>query len=205
MERLILIGAGGHSKSVIDSIDVTKYEVVGFLDENKSGKHLGKPIFGTKFEDVKDYISYKYFIAIGDNSFRKNWFLKLKKAGLETVNIIDKTAYISSTAQIGIGNFIGKYTIINADAKIGDNNVINTRALIEHECYVGSHNHLSTNSVINGNVIVEDNVFLGSCAVCNGQLKIGHGAIIGSGASIIRNVDPDTTVVGVPGRIVKRR
>ncbi len=204
-QKIILIGAGGHSKSVADSIDTDLYELVGFLDGKKTGTHIDVPIIGRTLEEINNYLTYKYFVSIGDVSARKMWFEALNRYGVETINIIDKTAIISPTAQIGTGNFIGKYAVINADVTIGDNNVINTKALVEHECIVGSHTHLSTNSTINGNVVVEDEVFFGSCAVCNGQLKIGHGAIIGSGSVIIRDVEPHVTVVGVPSRVIKRR
>ncbi len=205
MEKLILIGAGGHSKSVADAVDTKKYDIVGFLDEQKTGTHFKKPILGSKIEDIKNYQDYKYFVSIGDVVVRKMWFEKLKEYGLEIVNIIDKTAIIASTAKIGTGNFIGKLAIINADAIIGDNNVINTKALIEHESVVGNHTHISTNTTINGNVIVEDGVFLGSCAVCNGQLRIGENAVVGSGSVVIKDVEKYTTVAGVPARVIKRR
>lgn len=203
--KLILIGAGGHSKSVADSVDLDQYEIAGFLDGYKTGTHLNLPILGKTLEDVEDYYAYKYFISIGDVIARKAWFEKLQEYNVDVINIIDKTAIIAPTAKIGIGNFIGKYAIVNADASIGDNNVINTKALVEHECVVGSHTHLSTNSTINGNVVVEDAVFLGSCAVCNGQLRIGEGAVVGSGCVLIKDVEQYTTVVGIPGRVVKRR
>ena len=205
MENLIIVGAGGHSKSVSDSINQLQYKLCGFIDENKKGYHMGVPILGNRIECVSEYKKYKYFVAIGDVNYRKIWFEKIVAMGLDVINIVDKSAIISTSASIGIGNFIGKMVIINADVKIGNNNVINTKALVEHECKVGNHNHLSTNSVINGNVIVEDNVFFGSSSVCNGQLKIGHDAIIGSGSVIIEDVPSMATVVGVPARVIKRR
>lgn len=204
MEKLILIGAGGHSKSVIDSVENDLYEVCGFIDEYKAGEHLGLQIFGNRIEDIPNYEGYSYFISIGDVKFRKAWFKKVKALGLKTVNIIDKTAIISNTASIGTGNFIGKLAIINADATIGDNNVINTKALVEHECVIASHVHLSTNATINGNVKVDDGVFMGSTAVCNGQLELGKYSVIGSGSVIISDVEEYTTVVGVPAKMVKR-
>ena len=205
MNRLIMIGAGGHAESVADSIDKEQYELVGFIDGNKKGSHIGLPILGKEITDISDYQSYVYFVSIGDVGYREFWYKKLIELHLPIINIIDKTAIISPTASIGVGNFIGKLAIINAGTKVGDNNVINTKALIEHECRIGNHTHLSTNSTINGDVIVEDSVFFGSTAVCNGQLKIGHHAIVGSGSVVIKEVEPWTTVVGTPAKVVKRR
>ena len=205
MKKVILIGAGGHSKSVADAINTNEMELYGFVDEHKTGMHYGKPILGNKIENIPDFQSYYYLVAIGDVYARELWFNKILNMNLNTINIIDQTAVLARTAKIGTGNFIGKYAVINADSVIGDNNVINTKALVEHECMVGSHNHLSTNSVINGNVILEDRVFLGSSSVSNGQLHIGHDSIIGSGSVVIRDVESYTTVVGVPAFVIKRR
>ena len=205
MNKLIMIGAGGHAESVADSIDKEQYELVGFIDSNKTGSHLGLPILGKEITNIPNYQSYVYFVSIGDVGYRELWYKKLVELHLPIINIIDKTAIISPSATIGVGNFIGKLAIINAGTRVGDNNVINTKALIEHECRIGSHTHLSTNSTINGDVIVEDSVFFGSTAVCNGQLKIGHHAVVGSGSAVIKEVEPWTTVVGTPARVVKRR
>lgn len=205
MEKLIMIGAGGHAESVADSIDTELYELVGFIDSNKTGSHMGFPILGKEIKDIPNYRSFVYFVSIGDVGYRKLWYEKLVNLQLPIINIIDKTALISRSAAIGVGNFVGKLAIINSGTRVGNNNVINTKALIEHECRIGNHTHLSTNSTINGDVVVEDSVFFGSAAVCNGQLKIGHHAIVGSGSVVIKEVEPWTTVVGTPAKIVKRR
>lgn len=203
MEKIILIGSGGHAKSVIDSIPKDTFEICGFIDEFNVGERIGKKILGASITDVSDYKKYKYFIAIGDIIARRRWYEELERLGLDTVNIIDKTAVVSSTAVIGRGNFIGKYAVINADAQIGNNNIINTKALVEHECRVGSHTHLSTSSTINGNVTIEDCVFLGSGAVCKEKITIGEWAIIGAGSVVIHDVSAKKVSVGVPSRTVK--
>lgn len=203
MENLILIGAGGHAKSVADSIDKSEYKLCGFIDSNKKGTHMGLPILGAELEDIHNCEEYSYFVSIGDVGYRKLWFDKISSCGLKIINIIDSSAVISADAKLGIGNFVGKMAVINADAEIGDNNVINTKALIEHECRVGSHCHLSTNSVINGNVVVEDSVFVGSSSVTIGQLRIGQCSTIGAGAVVINDIPPMVTAVGVPAKIIK--
>lgn len=200
MKKIILIGAGGYSKSVIDSISLFNNDIVGFIDDNKKGIHLGYEILGNKIEDLSNPKEYEYFICIGDNNKRKKWFDIINKNNLKLINVIDSTAIISSNVEIGIGCFVGKMAIINSDVKIGDNCIINTKALIEHGCRIKNHVNISTNSVLNGDVIVENGAFIGSCSVVNGQLVVGEKSLVGSGTVTIRDVKAFSTVVGVPAR-----
>lgn len=202
MKKLVLIGAGGHSKSVIDSLP-NDVNLIGYIDEYKKGTFFGKPIFGNSFENVPEYRDCYYFVTIGDNGIREMWFEKILDLGLNTINIIDDTALVSRSSKIGKGNFIGKYAIINSDSEIGDNNIINTRSLIEHECKLGNNIHLSTGAVVNGNVEICNNVFLGSMSVCIGQLKVGKNSIVGAGGVVISDIPENVTAVGVPVRVIK--
>lgn len=204
MEKLVLIGAGGYAKSVLDSIDLCKYQMVGFIDEFSTAKeHLGYPILARGLDELPDRDEYVYFIAIGNNRSRKIWFDKLMDKRLRTINIVDKTAIISPYANIGIGCFVGKMAIINSKSIIGNNCIINTKALIEHGCHVSDHVNLSTNSVINGDVEVGEGSFIGSCSVTIGQRSIGCWSTVGAGAVVIHSVGNNITVAGVPAKIIK--
>lgn len=205
MEKLILIGAGGYAKSVLDSLDYYNYEVAGFLDEFSNEKvHLGYPILANKLEDIVNPENYVYFISIGDNTNRKLWFDRLVEKKLRLINIVDSSAIISSRVKIGNGCFIGKMAIINSGSVIGDDCIVNTKALVEHGCYVSNHVNLSTNSVINGDVQVGNGAFIGSGSVTIGQLYIGNWAVVGAGAVVVNNVDEDNVVAGVPARILRK-
>jgi len=205
MEGIVLIGAGGHALSVIDSMHSLGFLGPGLIDELQTGEYLGYPIFGPGIEDVPDYQTAKYHIAIGDVANRKKWYDRIQKSGLQMVNIIDPTATVSRYAWMGTGNYIGKGAVIIAGVGIGDNNLINTMALVEHGSRIGSHTNISTRSTLNGDVMVGDMAYVGSSATCNGQLEIGECAVIGSGAIVTKDVPAYTTVVGVPARIIKTR
>ena len=105
MKKLILIGAGGHAKSVADSINKSEYELCGFIDSNKKGMHMGLPILGTGLEDIPNCEKYSYFVSIGDVGYRKLWFDRIRERRLNIINIIDSSAIISASAKMGIGNF----------------------------------------------------------------------------------------------------
>lgn len=205
MFDLIIVGAGGFAKSVIDSVDKHIYNIIGFIDDYKNDdSHLGYPILGKTVDDIKNPSGFFYFIAIGNNEKRMHWFNELKKQNLKLVNIIDKSAIISENAKIGEGCFIGKLVVINNTAQIGNNCVINTRAIIEHGCIIGNHVNISTNTVLNGDVSVYDGGFVGSCSVINGQSHIGKNVVIGSGSVVTKNIEDNATAVGVPAKVIKK-
>lgn len=202
MKNLIIIGAGGYAKSVIDSVDHMNFRMIGYIDDIKpAGEiHLGYPILGDTLDCLPNCEDFVYFVAIGNNAKRKKWFDKLKERNLSLINVIDKSALVSHAATIGEGSFIGKLAILNHGSSIGDNCVINTRALIEHGCHIDNHVNISTNATLNGDVHCEDGSFVGSGAVVNGQTTIGAWGLVGSGAVVIKDVSAGTTVVGVPAR-----
>ncbi len=204
VEKLILIGAGGYAKSVLDSLDVYNYDMIGFIDEYSQAEyHLGYPVIGHGIIDIKNPDDYVYFISIGNNEKRKKWFEELRLRNLRMINVIDKSAIISLQASIGNGCFVGKLAIINSGASVGDNCIVNTRALMEHGSSLKNHVNLSTNTVINGDVIVDEGSFIGSCSVIIGQLTVGKWSTVGAGAVVIRNVESGVTVAGVPAKVIR--
>jgi sugar O-acyltransferase (sialic acid O-acetyltransferase NeuD family) len=204
MEKLILVGAGGYAKSVMDSIDYYNYQVAGFIDEfSKSTEHLGYPILARSLDELENKNKYVYFVAIGNNERRKIWYERLKSRKLRMINVVDRSAIVSPKAKLGTACFIGKFAVINSKAVVGNNCVINTRALVEHGCKVANHVNLSTNTVINGDVTIGEGSFIGSCSVTIGQLFIGSWSTVGAGAVVIHNVGNNVTVAGVPAKVIK--
>lgn len=202
MKDLIIVGAGGYAKSVLDSVDHMNFRMVGYLDDIKpqGTVHLGYPVIGNAIECIDNPSECVFFIAIGNNRKRKRWFDCIKAHNLSLINVIDKSAIVSRAAKLGEGCFIGKLSILNYGCSVGDNCVINTRALLEHGCTIDNHVNISTNASLNGDVICREGSFIGSGAVVNGQLSIGEWALVGSGAVVINDIEDRTTVAGVPAK-----
>lgn len=204
MEKLIIIGAGGYAKSVIDSVDNYNFSLIGFIDEFKKDEtHLGYPILANSLEDIPQKEKFVYFIAIGNNQRRKIWYDRLIKLKLRIINVIDRSAIVSPHAVLGVGCFVGKMAIINSNAIVGDDCIVNTKALMEHGSEIKNHVNLSTNTVINGDVRVGEGSFIGSCSVVIGQKEIGMWSTVGAGAVVINDVGDNITVAGVPARKIK--
>lgn len=202
--KLIIIGAGGYAKSVLDSLDYDSYELVGFIDERLvRNEHLGYSVLAHNLNDINDKDDYCYFIAIGDNVKRKKWYDRLKENDLKIINVIDKTSMVSSRATIGEGCFIGKMAIINSCATIGNDTVINTKSLVEHGCTVENHANISTNTTINGDVVVGEGTVLYSGVTVIGQRSVGNWSIVGAGAVVTKNIPDNVVAVGIPAKVIK--
>jgi sugar O-acyltransferase (sialic acid O-acetyltransferase NeuD family) len=187
--QLILIGGGGHCRSVIDVIEQEKkYRITGILDakEKIGDKVLSYSILGSD-DDIKKYAAEGYFflITLGQiksPTARIRLYNEVKKHSGKLAVVKSPLAYVSKHAMIADGTIVMHHAIINASASIGENCIINTKALIEHDALIGSHCHISTSAVVNGGVTINDNSFLGSNAVTVEYITIPKNSFIRAGS-----------------------
>lgn len=191
MNDLILIGSGGHCRSVIDVIEQEdKFKIAGLVDKlnSKVDNISGYPVIGYD-RDLKNLVSkYKYaFIAvgqIGSPELRIDLFKMAKKLGFIMPSIISPRSYISRNSTIGEGTIIMHDALINSNVRIGKNCIINSKALIEHDSEIKSHCHISTNTTINGNVIVGEGSFVGSGSTTKENTRIDAKSFIKAGSIV---------------------
>ena len=188
---ILLLGAGGHAKSLIDVIEAEgKYKIAGIIDnELKIGdKILGYEVIG-RDEDLRELRDkFKYaIIGVGQiktPKIRIKLFKLLKSLGYILPVIISPRAYVSKYAFIDEGSVIMHDAFINANAKIGKNCIINTKAIIEHDAIIEDNCHISTGAVINGGVFIGKNSFLGSNCVTKEYIKIKENSFIKAGSVV---------------------
>ncbi len=202
--KLIIIGAGGYAKSVVDSLGHRVSDIAGFIDERPDKTdHLGWKVLAHSLDELDDRDRYSYFVAIGSNPKRKRWYDRLSEMNLSTFSVIDPSAVVSMHAKLGNMCYVGKLAVVNSGSMVGDGSIINTMALVEHGCHIGNHVNLSTKSAVNGDVYVGDGSFIGSGAEVIGQLSIGCWSIVGAGAVVTKPVESNVTVAGVPARKIR--
>lgn len=199
-DKLLIIGCGGHARSVADVALSLGISNLIFWDINA---RENETLF--TFPVVADsslfHICKKLFIAIGDNKERADYFEKLKEKKLH--NIISAHAYIAISATIGRGIFIAHGAHVGPMACVGDNTIINTRAVIEHECAIGAHSHISVNATITGRCQIEDFVFIGAGAVVKDKVSICSNVTVGAGAVVVKDIIEPGIYVGSPARKIK--
>ena len=201
MDKILLIGAGGHARSCIDVLEEeNQYEIAGLIEkgESISNESLGYPIIGTD-DDLK-VLQQQYknaLITVGQiksPKIRIKLYQLLKELDFTLPVIISSHAYVSKHAQIGEGSIIMHGVIINANAKIGNNCIINNSALIEHDAVIGDHCHIATGGIINGEVFVGNETFIGSGAITKQCISIGNNCIVNAGIVLKRDVEPNQLI-----------
>ncbi len=179
MKEIILVGGGGHCKSVIDVIEQeAKYKIAGIIDkeELKGSTVLGYKIIGGDDDLVNLREKFPHAIVtvghVKSNASRIKLFNLLKKLDFHMPSIISPFAYVSQHAFVDEESIIMHHALVNSDAKVGRNCIINSKALIEHDAIIEDNCHISTASVINGGVTVKANTFYGSNATSKEYVEV---------------------------------
>ena len=190
-KEIVLIGGGGHCKSVIDVIELTnQFVIVGIVDKPEHyGKNvLGYPIIGDDSNLKSLAAKYDYaFVSVGQirsSEARERLFKLAIDSGFKLPSIISPRAYVSNHSSIGSGTVVMHDVTINSGTYIGDNCIINSGSLIEHDCTIYNHNHVSTNVTVNGAVTIEEKCFIGSGAITNNSTIIKTKSFIKAGSIV---------------------
>ncbi|MEQ8352744.1 MAG: acetyltransferase [Leptospiraceae bacterium] len=198
---LIVVGAGGHSKALLDVIESSSgYRVKGILGQsNEIGMLVtGYSVTGTD-DSVKEYAEqgYSFIIAVGQIKTaqpRKSIAEKLRACRASLATIVAATAHQAASSQIGPGGAVFHFAHIGPHAEIGEHCIVNTHAVVEHDCNISAFCHISTGAILNGGVSVGEESFIGSGAVVREGISIGSRCIIGAGVRVLKSV-PDGTML----------
>jgi len=210
--RVIILGAGEQGRVVLNILQYDKtIQLIGFIDICDNPQIWGSQVKGIEVLGGLSLLPELYkkrvdgcIVAFGDNKKRVEIAHQAKKLGYSLINAIHPSAIVSKWALLGEGVVICPNVSINPDVHIGNNTIINTGAIIEHDCVIEDGVHIAPGVHLAGGVKVKKNAFVGIGATIIDDLTIGENSIIGAGAVIIKDVPDNVTVVGVPGKIIKR-
>lgn len=203
-KKVVILGAGGHAKSIADIILKSGDEVLGFLDDNvelgtviiksKDIKVIGK--IDDALELAKDENIF-FIIGIGNNKVREKISTNYN---LNYYTAIHPTSVIAEDVVISEGTTVMANTVINVGSTIGKHCIVNTNAVVEHDNVIGDYVHLSPGVVLSGTVTVGRCTHLGTGTKVRNNTNITSNTIVGVGGVVVKNIEQQGTYIGVPIR-----
>ncbi|MEZ0396505.1 MAG: NeuD/PglB/VioB family sugar acetyltransferase [Anaerolineales bacterium] len=200
---LLLYGAGGHAKSVMEIVRQSgEYAIAGILDDNPAltGKQvLGIPVLGTRALLPAMAAQGVTLAANGvggilDINVRVKVFGLLEAAGFSFPALIHPRATLEPSAKVGEGVQVFANAYVGAEAELRPRCMVNTGAVVSHDCVIGEYTHIAPGALLAGHVHVGERTLVGMGVTTAVGVRIGSRVRVGNGAILLANV-PDGLVV----------
>ncbi len=202
LSPLLLLGGGGHCRSVIDVLEEASYPIAGIVHGKDCdfSSIYDYPALGHD-ENLarlrKEYNSALVTVGqIKSPAVRQKLFARLQELDFMLPSIISPLAHVSRHAYMGQSSIAMHQSLINAGVSIGDNCIINTRALIEHDSHVNNHCHIAVNAILCGGVTIGEGCFIGAGAIVRENVRIGKNCIIGCGVTVLHDIEDFSIIKG---------
>ncbi len=209
MRPIILVGGGGHCKSVIEAAESAGYTIKGILDlpQCMVSKVLDYDVIGSD-DEIPLYVNECDFVVslgyIKNPSLRNKLHERIEAADGNLATVIASTAHVSKYATLGTGTVVLHGAMVNAGATIGKGCIINTLANIEHDVIIGDYCHISTGAMVNGDCRVGENTFLGSQSVMVNDTSIPSNSVFAAGCLVRKSLTIEGLYAGNPAVLIKK-
>lgn len=193
MKRLLIVGAGGHGRSVAEAVLAAgSYKVVGFVDDAAPALEQvwALPVFGA----TADLTSYREcadvaIVAMGNNRLREELHGRLTVAGFELATVVHPKAIVSPRAVIGAGCAIMAGAIVNTEVQLGAGVIVNCGAVVDHHCRVEDFGHLGVNAAMAGGSVLGRSAWMQAGSVLGYGAMVGAGRVLGPGEVVNRTIN----------------
>ena len=202
MVKILIVGSGGHARVVADGLLAAGSRPLGYLSrdaEPGTEGPLGLPVLGGD-KDAAGIDHDAVILAIGDNRARKNVADAYRDTGETFATMVHPSAVIAPDAVIEPGCMVCAGAVVNSGSRIRAHTILNTGCTVDHDCDIGPFAHVAPGVNLAGNVAVGEGGFVGIGACAVPGITFGEWATAGAGSAVIRDVEPNTTVAGVPAR-----
>jgi sugar O-acyltransferase (sialic acid O-acetyltransferase NeuD family) len=212
LTNLVIVGAGGHGREVLDVVEAlnrgeSRFRLLGFLDDEGGDRPLlesrGARVLGPHTELAG--LDASYVVGIGSGEARRRVDAFATAAGREAAVLVHPAASVGAAVRLGPGTVLWPGARITTDVELGRHVHLNLNATVSHDCRLGDYVTLSPGAQVSGAVTLGEGVLLGAGAVVIQGATVGPRTVVGAGAVVLSDLPPDVVAVGVPARVLERR
>ena len=181
MEKLLLVGAGGFGRVVLEH--ASAFYDCAFLDDGNSFIVDDVPVIGKTGDMASFYPKYTLLlVTIGNNALRERLYNEAATIGYSFPNIIHPSAYVSPRAHIGSGCVILNNAVVQNNARCGNGCILNPGVELHHDSSIGSCCLIYTNSVVRSLTTVGDRVWIGSNVTISTSARVPDDTRVSDGS-----------------------
>ena len=232
--NLVLFGAGGHSRVVVDCAELLGYNIT-VCDDNADillrplmrGQHIIKSaqdiavdnaesnFFHITVGDIKsakdiavdNAESNSFHIAVGDNEIRAKLYSQHAEKSPKNMfpSLVHPNSCVSRYSMLGDATFVAAGAVVEANSNVGIGCILNTNSVVNHDCQIDDFVHVAPGATLCGNVCVGQKTLIGANATVLPKVTIGKNCIVGAGSVVLTDIPDNTTVVGNPSKTIGRK
>lgn len=192
MTRLLIVGAGGHGRSLADAVlQGGQYQLAGFVDDGwaRLGQVWGLPVLGGSeaLMEFREHATHA-IVAIGNNSVRAALHVRLLAAGFDLATVVHHRAVVSPRATLGRGCAVMAGAIVGTEASLGDGVIVNSGAVVDHHCQVSDFAHLGVGACMAGGAVLGRGAWMQAGAALGYGMRLDPDQVLAHGLVSAREV-----------------
>lgn len=195
-KRLLIIGAGGHGRSVAEAVLLSssmqyspapRHALTAFLDDAaQPGQQVWDwPVWGTTamLADCVGRVDV-VLVAIGNNALRASLHERVRAAGLALATVVHPSAMVSSRATVGEGCAIMAGAVVGTGARLDEGAIVNCGAVADHDCVVEAFGHLGVNASMAGGTVLGRGAWMQAGSSLGYGVKVPAGTVLRAGEAM---------------------
>ncbi|MGO9377194.1 MAG: acetyltransferase [Dissulfurispiraceae bacterium] len=202
MDKIVVIGGGGHAKVLISVLKKTGYAIAGYTDRQDRGIILGVPYLGNDGilpELIRIHGHCQAIVGVGKidvSGLRLSLQHEIAALGFGFPVIVSTDAIVNEAVALGEGTVVFDGVVVNSGSEIGRACILNTNSTVEHDCHLGDNVHIAPGVTLSGGVTIGANCMIGTGANVIQSVNICADCRIGAGSTVVNDITIPGTYVG---------
>lgn len=207
MTDVVIIGAGGHGREVLASLDAligndARVTFVGFLDDHEPEADLLARMDAEWLGPVSSIAALpsgtQYLIGIGAGATRRAIDAAVSTVGLQPFTLVHPTAVVGRDVRLEPGAIIFPLATVTTNISVGRHAHVGRGVALGHDCVLDPYVSIYPNASVSGNVHLGEAATVGTGASIRQGVTIAAESTVGMGAVVVGDVSG--VVAGVPAR-----